>query len=120
MLEKYNKIWDKVSNTIQKWFDSEPIYNEKYLKRNQSKINKIKSWEGKINTNFHDNKIQRKRSQCTCLSVILIHTVFKMVKNFYPQVYLKECKYILKEKRHLDILLLILIKKILVEKILKR
>ena len=22
-----------------------------------------------------------------------------MVKNFYPQVYLKECKYILKEKK---------------------
>ena len=32
LLEKYNKIWDKVSNTIKKQFDSEPVYNEKYLK----------------------------------------------------------------------------------------
>ena len=32
LLEKYNKIWKKVSNSIKKGFDSEPVYNEKYLK----------------------------------------------------------------------------------------
>ena len=30
LLKKYNKIWDKVSNSI-KGFDSEQAYNEKYL-----------------------------------------------------------------------------------------
>ena len=30
LLEKYNEIWDKVSNTIKKGSDSEPVYNEKY------------------------------------------------------------------------------------------
>ena len=25
--EKYHEIWDKVSKTIQKKFDSEPVYN---------------------------------------------------------------------------------------------
>ena len=27
-LEKYNKTWDKVNNSIKKEFDSEPVYNE--------------------------------------------------------------------------------------------
>ena len=30
--EKYKEIWDKVSTFIKKGFDSEPVYNEKYLK----------------------------------------------------------------------------------------
>ena len=28
LLEKHNEIWKKVSNIIQKEFDSNPIYNE--------------------------------------------------------------------------------------------
>ena len=31
-LEKYNTICDKVSADIKKEFDSEPVYNESYLK----------------------------------------------------------------------------------------
>ena len=38
LLEKYNKIWKKVKNTIDKEFDSDPVYNEKFLK---AKINLI-------------------------------------------------------------------------------
>ena len=48
LLEKYNEIWEKVKNIIKKELDSEPVYNEKA---------KIKSYNGKINTNFHNNKI---------------------------------------------------------------
>ena len=32
LLEKYNEIWEKVKNSIKKEFDSEPVYNKKYLK----------------------------------------------------------------------------------------
>ena len=32
LLERYNEIWDKFSNTIKKVFDSELVYDEKYLK----------------------------------------------------------------------------------------
>ena len=51
LLEKYNEIWDKVSKVIKKGFDSDPIYNENNLKT------KIKSYEGRINKNFHHDKI---------------------------------------------------------------
>ena len=53
LLKKYNKVWKKVKNTINKEFNSKPVYNEKYLK------GKIKSYNGKINTNFHKSKIPK-------------------------------------------------------------
>ena len=53
LLEKYNEIQKKVSNIIKKEFDSKPIYNEKYLKTKKN------SYNGKINTNFHNNKITK-------------------------------------------------------------
>ena len=100
LLEKYNKIWVKVKNNLKTVFDSEPVYNEKYLKA------KIKSYDGKINTNFH-NKIPKEGSHCICSSIVLINTVFRKGKNYYPQVFLEECKYVVKEKRFLNILLTI-------------
>ena len=95
LLGKYNEIWEKVKNSLQKEFDSEPVYNEKYRKA------KIKSFNGKINTNFHNNKIPREGSQLICLPVILIDSVFRTGKTYYPQVFLEECKYIVKAKKDL-------------------
>ena len=31
-LKVYNKVWDKISNIMQKRFHSKPVYNENYLK----------------------------------------------------------------------------------------
>ena len=41
----------EVKNILKKEFDSESKYNEKYLKA------KVKPYNRKINTNFHNNKI---------------------------------------------------------------
>ena len=38
LLGKYNKIWEKVKNSIKKEFDSEPVYKEKYLKAKQNLV----------------------------------------------------------------------------------
>ena len=122
LLQKYNEIWEKVRNSTEKEFNSEPVYNEKYLKT------KIKSYNGKINANFHNNKIPKEGSQCICLSVILINSVFRTGENYYPQVFLEECKYDVKEKNMPEcltdniekFLLMILMKKILMKKILMK
>ena len=53
LLEKYNEIQKKVKNSLKKVFESDQLYNEKYLKA------KIKSYNGKMNTHFHDNKIPK-------------------------------------------------------------
>ena len=52
-LEKYIAIWKKISDLINKKFDSDPVYNNKYINT------KIRSYNNDIKTNFHDidNKI---------------------------------------------------------------
>ena len=74
LLQKYNEIW-------QYEFDSKPIYNERYLKV------KIKSSNGEISTNLHNNKLSKKGLQDICLSVILLGSIFRTGKNYYPQVF---------------------------------
>ena len=93
LLEKYNEIWEKINNSLKKEFDSELVCNEKYLKA------KIKSNNGKINTNFHNNKIPKEDPQYICLSVILMDSVFRIGQNYYRQVFLEECQYVVKEKK---------------------
>ena len=53
LLEKYNKIWKKVSNIIKEEFDSNPVYHEKYIKT------KIKFYNEKLNANFVNSKIPK-------------------------------------------------------------
>ena len=36
-------------------------------------------------------------SNHTCLAVISLDSAFKKYENYYPQVFLKECKYIKKK-----------------------
>ena len=50
-LEKYNEIWKKVSNIIEKELDSNSVYGEKYIK------SKTKVYNKKINTDFPGNKM---------------------------------------------------------------
>ena len=71
-------------------FDTEPLYSKKNLKA------KIKSYEGKINTNFYGDKVPKEGSDCICLSVIFIDCAFRIGKNYYLQVFLEECKDIVK------------------------
>ena len=68
-----------------------PIYNKKFLKT------KITSYSHEA-TGFHDNEISKVGSNYTCLGAILINFVFGKEENNYLQVFLKECKYIEKEK----------------------
>ena len=75
------KFLNKVSKFIKKGFDSEPVYNNKYLKT------KIKSYEEKINTNLHNDNVPKEGSQYVCLSEILIDSLFKSGKNCYLQVF---------------------------------
>ena len=59
----------------------------------------MKSYERKISRNFHDDGIPKQGSHCICLSVILIGFVSKIGKNYYFQVFLEDCKYIVKGKK---------------------
>ena len=43
--------------------------------------------------------IMKYQKKALCVSVILIDSVYKKDKNYYPQVFLEECKYVVKEKK---------------------
>ena len=66
ILEKYNKIWNKIKILFKKEFNSETVYNDKYIKI------KIKIYNNRVYTNFQNNKIPRDNEYCACLSVILL------------------------------------------------
>ena len=96
IFEKYNTILDKVSADIKDEFDTEPVYNKKFLKT------KKRSHSDEV-TDFYDKNIFTVDSNHTCLA--LISWILLSDKNYYLQVFLKECKYI--EKKELGILMTI-------------
>ena len=55
-------------------------------------------------TDFYDKEIPDVDSNHTCLVVISLDSALNKDGNYYPQVLIKECKYI--EERSLDILLM--------------
>ena len=90
LLEKYNAVWDKVSADIKKEFGGEPIYKKIFLKT------KIKSHGDEV-TDIYDKEIPKMDSNNTFLAVISLDSTLKKNENYYPQVFLKECKYIKKK-----------------------
>ena len=87
-LEKYNTISDKVSADIKKQLDNQLIYNKEYLKT------KIK-YHGDEVTDFYNKEVPKVDSNHTRLAVISLDFVLKKVdESYYPQVFLKDCKYI--------------------------
>ena len=100
LLEKYNEIWEKVKDSLKREFDSKPVYNKKYLKA------KTKYYNGRINTNFHNNKIPKEDSQYLCLSVILIILLLGEIKIFIPRCFQMNANMLLKKKGFIIILLM--------------
>ena len=90
LLKNYNKIWEKVEKLMKIDFESKPVYgdDDKYIKT------KIKIYAGSMITNFHNKKMPKEKAPCKCLSIIMIDSVIKANKKYYPQILLEECKYI--------------------------
>ena len=95
LLKKYNKIWEKVEELLNVKFESKPVYGEddKYIKT------KIKSYKDKVNTNFQGKKAPKENSSYKCLSIIILDSIIKVNKKYYPQILLEECKYEVKSKK---------------------
>ena len=89
LLKKYNQIWKRVEKLLKTEFDSEPVYgdNDKYIKT------KIKIYAGSMITNFQSKKMPKEKAPCKCLSIIMLDSVIKAKKKYYPQTLLEECKY---------------------------
>ena len=91
VLNKYNKIWDKIKEKLNIKFHGKPVYDQKYLKT------KVRECDGVIKTSFLGDKTPKENMNYTCITCITIDSVMKMDKKNYPQVYLEECKYKVKK-----------------------
>ena len=91
LLKNYNKICEKIEKLIKIDFESKPVYGDddgdKYIKT------KTKTYEKIIITNFHNKKMPKEKAPCKCLSIIMVDSVIKANKKYYPQAFLEECKY---------------------------
>ena len=101
LLKNYNKIWEKVKKLSNIDFESKPVYrdDDKYIKA------KIKIYADSIITNFHIKKVSQGKSPCKCLSIMMIDSVIKANKEYYPETLLEECKYVqekIKTENYID------------------
>ena len=101
LLKNYNKIWEKIEKLMKINFESKPVYgdDDKYIKA------KTKIYADSIVTNFHNKKISKEKLPCKCLSIIILDSVIKANKKYYPQTFLEECKYMqekIKTEKYID------------------
>ena len=89
LLKEYNQIWKKVEKLLKIKFNSEPVYgdNDQYIKT------KIKIYAGNVITDFQGKKMTKEKAPCKCLLIIMVDSVIKAQKKYYPQTLLEECKY---------------------------
>ena len=78
----------KIEKLLKIDFESKLVYDDdKYIKT------KIKIYAGSIITNFHNKEMPKEKAPCKCLSIIMLDSVIKANKKYYPQTLLEECKY---------------------------
>ena len=87
LLRKYNQIWKIAEKLLKIKFDSKLVYgdNDKCIKT------KIKKYDGSLNTNFQGKKMSK--APCKSLSIIMLDSIVKAKKKYYPQTFLEEYKY---------------------------
>ena len=89
MLKTYDQIWKRFEKLPKTKSDTKPVYGDdkKYIKT------KIKTYGDSVITNFHNKNISKENAPCKCLSIIMLDSVIKAKKKYYPETLFKECKY---------------------------
>ena len=94
---KYKKIWKKIKKLLCFEFDSQSVYDEKYIKT------RVKTFEDKVIVKFTDNEIPKENTHYSCIAAICVDSVIKFEKENYPQLNLEQCKFRLKKKKNIDL-----------------
>ena len=71
----------------------------KYFEINNKTMSLKKLYGDKINTNFQDKKIPKEKTSYKFLSLIVLDSVIKVSKKYYPQTLLERRKYKIKENK---------------------
>ena len=87
LLKSYTKVWETIEGLMNINFESKPVYGDdvKYIKT------RIKIYAGSIITDFYNKKMPKEKAPS--LSIIMIDSIIRANKKYYPQALLEECKY---------------------------
>ena len=92
--KKYNEIWEVVRKLLKLKFTVSSVRDDKYI------IAKLKIFKNVNITTFTNDVIPEENTHYTCIFAIDIDSVLKIDnKRAYPQAYLEQCKYKLKERK---------------------
>ena len=72
--------------------NSDVIYNDQYIKT------KVKTFK-MVKALFDNDKIPEERVEYEFISCISVDSILKVEKKWFPQVYLEQCKYKIKERK---------------------
>ena len=75
VLDKYNKIWNKIKKDLNVRLHSMPVYDKKYMK------GKVRKFKGVIKKNFLGDEVSNKNVHYTCMTSITIDSVMKIEKK---------------------------------------
>ena len=79
-------IWTQVEQQILNSLTKDPVNKDRYMN------GKLKMYDEKITTNFHGKSAPYNRC-CKATCLLKISSVYQQGSNYYPQVYVEECKY---------------------------
>ena len=85
MMQFWNtaKSGEKNRKLLSVEFDSQPVYDEKYIKI------RVKTFEDKVITKFTDNETPKENTHHSCIAAICVDSVIKLEKDHYLQVNLE-------------------------------
>ena len=72
---KYNSTWNKIKELLGVKFYSEPIYDDRYIKR------KVKTFSDMIKRLFDGDEIPKERVEYACIACISVDSVLKVDKK---------------------------------------
>ena len=52
-----------------------------------------------MKTNFQSKEVSNEDASYKCLSLIVLESVIRASKKYYPQTLLEECKYVIKKNK---------------------
>ena len=96
--EKYDEIWEVIRNLLKVDLIVVPVRDDIYLVAKLKIFNKI----NRTTFNNNNNAIPIERNHYICIPAIDIDSVLKIDKRVFPQAYLEQCKYKLKERKHVN------------------
>ena len=86
-IEKYKKIWEVVEAQLFQCLTTEVVSKGRYINP------KLNMYGDKIAVKYHDGKEVPYDKHCEATGLLRIASVYNQGINYWPQVYLDECKY---------------------------